>query len=460
MCAVICAAFICPSGMADEPLPIYGPSVIIDPSFSYYRNRTVQSIAAEVRANGYTIVRYVLTADSNLDPALVSAFQRENIGVWYLTFGNGTYSTKDLPEGWQAWKMVTRTDLEGGSHSDGFTRLCLNNSSYRSWKKSQIARTLARCPFQGVDIAEPHWPEYPGVESPAYACFCPSCLAAFQKMFPGETALPNIIDAGSPRSPARNPGLWTKWLAFRQTSLTTFLDDLVNGHDGVREEAPGVKVSVWTLALAGKDGMRSVQEDSGEDACQIVGVVKPDLHCLQTHWPDWLRPDLKPHYVDAYAPFIQQIRRVAPNLPLMIQADIGSKQENRRSWEWIKAFERACARLGADSTTLYEYSLGRYMYTDPPRITEVRTHGKRLELRFTKRLEASSAADVSHYQLAPGTIVGAEVDGNLVLLSVTGVEPGTPSVLTARGLADAPDRRFFHDHPLTVLRSQTVRFTF
>jgi hypothetical protein len=206
--------------------------------------------------------------------------------------------------------------------------------------------------------------------------------------------------------------------------------------------------------------MRSVREDSGEDAGQIAHVVKPDLHCLQTHWPDWLRPELKPDYIEAYGPFIQQIRRVAPNLPLMIQADIGSKRENRRSWKWIKEFERTCTRLGADSTTVYEYSLGRYMYTDPPRITEVRRRGKRLELRLTKRLEASSAADVSHYQLAPGTIVGAEVDGNLVLLSVRGVEPGTPCVLTARGLADAPDRRFFHDHPLTVLRSQTVRFTF
>ena len=33
-------------------------------------------------------MRYILTADSNLDTKLVEAFHREQIGVWYMTFGD------------------------------------------------------------------------------------------------------------------------------------------------------------------------------------------------------------------------------------------------------------------------------------------------------------------------------------------------------------------------------------
>jgi len=441
-------------------VPTFGRSVTIDPVFPYYRDRSPASIAAEVRANGYNIVRYILTADSNVNPALVAALHREHIGVWYLTFGNGTYSTKDLPRGWEAWKMVTRSDLAGEPLKEGYTRLCLNNPRYRAWKKAQIVRTLRRCPFQGVDIVEPHWPEYPGIKSKAYGCFCPHCLAAFTKMFPDESALPDILDPNSPHSPQRNPELWKKWLAFRQASLTDFLNDLVNGRDGIRQRAPQAQVSLWTLALAEDNALKRIREDSGEDAGEIVRVVKPDMHCLQTHWPDWLRRKLPPTYVERYRPFIDQIRKVDRDLPIMIQADIGSKKANRRSWEWIETFEQACNRLGVGSTTAYEYFVGGYMYTDPPQVTEVRRQGRHVELRFTKRLERASATDPGHYDITPGSIIKVQVDGSTVRLSLKGVRPGQPCVLTLEHLADAADRRLFKDRPPAVLESQTLRFRY
>src|SRR5581483_4120953 len=225
-----------------EPFSAFGRSVEVDPGFPYYQHRSPESIAAEIRANGYRIVRYILTADSNFDPALLAAFRREGIAVWYATFCNGTYTTQDLPPGWQAWKMVTRTELEGKSLNDGYTRLCLNNPDYRAWKKRRIGRLLRAHPFVGVDLMEPHWPEYPGSESPAYACFCAHCLAAFRKRFPEETALPDILHADSPRSPQQNPALWKKWLEFRHASLTDFLNDLVNGKGGIREATPRARV--------------------------------------------------------------------------------------------------------------------------------------------------------------------------------------------------------------------------
>lgn len=436
--------------------PTFGRSVEIDPQFGYYRDRSPASVAAEIRAQGYSIVRYILTADSAVQPGLVEAFHREGIGVWYATFVNGTYSTRDLPPGWPEWRMVTRSDLAGQPLNDGYTRLCLNNAAYRAWKKAQMVRLLERVPFQGIDLMEPHWPEYPGPDSPAYACFCSSCRQAFPQMFPGEEALPDILDPLSPRAPSRNPGLWQKWLEFRRRTLTGCLDDLVNGAGGIRAHRPATPVCVWTLALSATNGLEQVRELHGEDPAELARVVKPDLLCLQTHWPDWVRAELKADYVLAYRPFLDAVRAVAPDLPMMIQADTGSQRQNRRSWTWIRAFERACSGMGVQNTTFYEYFLGDYLYADPPRIVAARLAGDRLELRFSKRLDPETAVELSHYQLSLGRVVSAQVDGNLVRLTTEGL--GAPGVtLTVRGLKDAADRRLFPDRPTTTLTEQTVR---
>jgi hypothetical protein len=441
-------------------LPTYGRSIQVDPAFGYYQGRSAASIAAEVRANGYSIVRYVLTAESNVDPALIAAFQREHIGVWYVTFCNGTYSTKDLPAGWQAWQMVTRADLEGKKRdSDGFTRLCLNNPAYRAWKKRQVVHLLRQQPFQGVDLMEPHWPEYPGVTSPEYGCFCPHCLAAFRKRFPEETLLPDVEHADSPRSPQRNPALWRKWLQFRQAGVTDFLNGLVNGAGGIRQTTPQTRACLWTLALTEPNGVQQMREECGEDAGEIARVVRPDMYCFQTNWPDWMRADLKPNYVESYRPFLEQVRHVAPDMPLMIQADTGSEAPNRRSWDWIAAFERACAMLGVSSTTCYEYFIGDYMYTDPPRLVEVHRTRNEVVLSFTKRL-ATSATDLSHYALSAGRITTARVDGSLISLSVEGLHLGDTATLTVRNLSDDAGRRLFPGSPPVVLPMQSVRFRY
>ncbi len=441
-------------------LPTVGRSVMIDPGFGYYRDRSPASIAAEIRANGYNIAHYILTADSLVQPELIAALHREGIGVWYVTFGNGTYSTRDLPPERTDWRMVTRTELAGGKLDDGFTRFCLNHPDYRAWKKAAMARVLNTHPFQGIDVAEPHWPEYPGIESPAYACFCPQCLAAFQRMYPEEKALPDILDTESPRHPSKNRPLWQKWLAFRQASLTDFLNDLVNGPGGLRQRAPHALVCTWTLALGGADGVRRVLEDSGEDAGEVVRVVRPDVHCLQTHWPDWLQADLPPDYVRRYAPFIAQIREKAPSLPIVIQADIGSRPENRRSWEWIHRFEQVCGELGAVGSMPYEYFLGMYTYTDPPRVTEVRRIGSRVQLHFTGRLDPEAAAEPTRYRLSPGRIEAVCVDGSIVELNLQDLRPGQACTLELRNLPSAAGRRLFDDHPPAVLDLQTLRFRY
>ncbi len=446
-------------------LPVLGPGPTIDANFGYYRDRSPESIAAELRANGYGIAHCIVTAESSFNPPLLAALHRERIGAWYMTWGNGTYSTADLPKGWESWKMVTRSDLEGKPLSDGFTRLCLNNPNYRQWRKRQVASFMRKLPFDGVEIIEPYWTEYPGTASKAYGCFCTQCLTAFTRMFPNEKALPDIIHEDSPASPKRNPELWRKWLQFRQASATDYLHDYVNGQGGLRETVPDAAVCVWSLAL--KNGLQQVREDNGEDPEDIARTVKPDLYGLQTHWPDWLKPDLVPDYAKDYLPFIEQIRKANPCMPILIQADTGSNKDNRRSWQWIRDFERACWKLGATSTTFYEYFIGLYMYTDPPRVAEVRRQGRQVVLVFTKRLDRLSAGKPSHYQLKEVgsekqivSVVEAKVDGNLVMLTLRGAKPRALYELNAKEISDAADRRLIGSQPPAILKLQTLRFRY
>lgn len=441
----------------DRPyMPWLGRSLQVDPTFAYYRGRSPESIADEVRANGYPLVHYVIDAAKTLDERLLQAFVQKGIGVWYLTLGNGTYRPWDLPAGWEAWKMVTRSDLAGNPLQDGYTRLCLNNPDYRAWKKESMAGVLRGRKFVGVEIAEPHWPEYPGISSPAYACFCDHCRRAFRQAFPDEADLPDVLDAGSARHPNNNPRLWEKWLRFRRETLNGFLDDLVNGPGGLRQTSPGVKVCTWTLALMGEQGMRHVLEDHGEHAGDVVRRVRPDAHCLQTHWPDWMKADLPGDYVQQYRPYMEQITAAAPGTPVVFQADTGSLKPNRRSWEWIWEFERACRRMGAQGSMLYEYFIGGYMYEEPPRVVEALRTGDAIHLLFTKRLDPKTAGEASRYTLSQGTVTGVEVDGSVVTLRAAGLPKGGRVALSLRGIADAADRRLFDDSPACVLPEQRL----
>ena len=147
---------------------------------------------------------------------------------------------------------------------------------------------------------------------------------------------------------------------------------------------------------------------------------------------------------------------------------------------WIEKFERTCEQMGVGSTMFYEYFIGKYIYTDPPYLTEVRRSGRQLALHFTKRLDAKAAADPAHYELAPVAddpvaavrssartshpveikVTEANVDGSLVFLSVSGLRTGQLYELTIRDLPDDPDRRLFKDHQAVVQNRQTVRFRY
>jgi len=422
-----------------------GRSIMLDPQFPYYKDRTPESIVEEIKANEYDEIRLCCTSESGIDGKLVKAFVDAGVKVWMQTFCNGVYSRADLPKGWESWQMKLRK----GAYPAGFTFLCPNNPAYREWKKKQVTAALKAHPFCGIDLAEPMLPAYPGPESEYYGCFCDSCLAALKRMYPDVTAFPDFEDTKSPRYWKTDTALYEKWVGFRVATVVGWLDGLVNGKDGIREKCPNVKVAIWSLGLDVPNQLAKLREWEAIDGAAMVRRVKPDAHVIQTDWPDWIKDKLSPDYPSRYKPVFDSVRDAAPSIPILLQTDIGSKQNMRRSRDWVKRVEEAARKLGYAGVFHYEYHLGDYIYTEPPRVLKAAFEPGVIKLTFNKRLDPMPASNISNYSMSSGRVDFARVDGNIVRLSVSGA--GSGSVLTIANLSDDASRRFFHDKPACVM---------
>jgi hypothetical protein len=121
----------------------------------------------------------------------------------------------------------------------------------------------------------------------------------------------------------------------------------------------------------------------------------------------------------------------------------------RRSRDWIANVEETARKLGYAGVFHYEYHLGEYIYSEPPRPIKAFYEGNTVKVLFNKRLDPIKASDTANYSLTSGSVESARVDGNIVYLCVTGVSSG--SILTVSGLADDPSRRLFHDRPACAM---------
>ncbi len=433
-----------------------GPGAQVDPQFRYYQNRSAESIAAEVAANGYKHAHYVATADSDIRGDLVRAFQRERLPVWYLTFCHVAYSTKDFPEGWEAWRMKLRA-----SKGEDYVRLCMNDPGYIAFKRSQVAEVMRRHPFDGVELVEPFWPDVPGPERDTYGCLCEDCRAAFLRDHPEETDIPEFTDAASERYYKRQPELYRKWVEFRVRSIGRFLNAVLSD---VRRERPNVPVMVWTLVQDDPAAIALMREAQGNDVAALVSAVRPDAVCLQTNWMDWMKPVLAPDYLRGYRPFVERLRSADPDMPYVLQVDTGSHKPARRSMEWLREADGVARSMGALGTLNYEYFITQSMYDDPPRLAEVRRRDGGVTLVFQKRVDTGRAVDTSNYRVTDAAgkslvITGAKADGNLVLLGVRGMVSGREYTLRIEEVRDTPDRWLFPGHPAHTVRALRRTFT-
>ncbi|WP_372011177.1 N-acyl-D-glucosamine 2-epimerase [Paenibacillus chitinolyticus] len=423
-----------------------GPSIQVDPSFPYYQNRSPESIADELLQRGYKTVHYFVVNETDVNRSFIEALQAKGIGVWALVLGNGSYSTTRFPSDWPSWQMELLKPL-----NDGYYRFSPHSPAYVQWKKQALAKLVRDYPFDGIEVAEPYFPEWDGINRGVYGDVGP--LA--QKAFRDKTGLemPDFTNASSPRYYLTDTAAYLKWIDFRVETVNDFLNELMNGKGGVREARPSILVATWSLAIdAGPGSFDKLRELQGLDAAAMVGRVKPDIHFLQTHWPDWLKPQesLPPDYVKHYRVFADKIKAEYPDLPLGVQADIGSALSMVKDGGWVSAFSDSVRALGYSTWTAYEYHLGGYMYREAP-VPDKAQRLSRTEVKipFQKRIDEGSAksegnvtvsAGTQSFTLNPGEI---SVDGSNLLIRSDRL-PKKEFRLTLRGIKDTPGFWFYN----------------
>lgn len=435
---------------------LFGPSIQIDPSFPYYQQRSAESIVEEIMLAGYQNVHYFVVNEHVIQEDLLLAFRQKGIPVWAMVIGNGTFSTEWFPEEWPSWQMKLLKEP-----NDGFWRLTPFSEGYVQWKKSAMAKLVTDYPFDGIEIAEPYFPEWGGVERGVYGDVGPLAQSAFLARYGVE--MPEFTDTASPRYYLHDRLTYNKWIDFRVEAVNGFIDEMINGKGGVRDVRPDIVVATWSLAInAGMDSVERLMEYQGLQATSMIEKVRPDIHFLQTHWPDWLRGDLPADYVRSYQPFVEQIRERFPELPLAVQADIGSVEQMIKGGEWLRQFNQTVFELGYTSWTAYEYHTGGYMYEEKPTHKQVeRISSGEIVISFNKRIDEFSAMKDSCYKVWDnGNLVLIiwdiiAVDGNRIILRSTQL-PSSSFVLELNDIRDTPERWLFKNKPANYIPEQTM----
>jgi hypothetical protein len=392
-----------------------GPSIQIDPTFPYYLDRSETSIAEELDFAGYSCVHYFVTNEFKVNRKLIDAFHARGIPVWALVLGNGSFSTEGYPTEWPQWQMQLLRPVK-----DGYVRLSPHCAAYVTWKKKTLVHMLIEMNFDGLEIAEPYLPEWNGLSSGTYGDIGPHAQAAFSQKY--QSPIPEFRNPFSRYYYKNNKQLYHAWVKFRTDSVNSYIDEIINGKDGVREARPDLAIATWTLAIAaGPYSVELLRELQGNDAVAMIAKVRPDLHYLQTHWPDWQKPSLPGEYPLQYQAFIDEIRSVYPFIPLGIQADIGSDQAMKRDRNWLNRFSKTAFQLGFQTWTAYEYHISKLMAEEPPLpIQASRLTGNRVLLSFNKRIDKNSVQTPGSFYWSRAEYVGmlkvTETDGNRVIL--------------------------------------------
>ncbi len=426
-------------------------TIQIDPSFAYYQGRSAESIVDEVLLAGFKAVHYFVVNENHVNGELIHAFHEKGIRVWLLTLGNGTYSTADYPAGWEQWKMGLSKRENG---VDGFTFLSPFNKDFVEWKKKSLVYLMTKYPFDGLELAESYFPEWDAISKGTYGDVGPNAQQAFKEQY--DLDIPDFADTQAPNHYTRQPDVYKKWVEFRVQTVNGFLHELINGKGGVREARPDALIATWSLAInQGPGSFNKLREDQGLDAASMVGLVKPDVHFFQTHWPDWVKPEsaLRPDYMKDYQPFVDQLKQAHPTVPVGLQADIGSAKNMIKSAYWVKEFDKAARKYGYTTWTSYEYHLGGYIYTEKPLPRKaVRKNTQQVTVSFNKRIDETIAKDRSNYTFfLNGESVAVDlqdirVDGNQLTL-VSAALPAEGFEIAFRNITDTPQLWLYKDFP-------------
>ncbi len=132
-------------------------------------------------------------------------------------------------------------------------------------------------------------PEWNGLKSGVYGDIGTNAKNAFKRLYGVE--IPDFRDPSSASYYLRDSERYRLWVEFRVNAVNGFINEIFNGEGGVRQARPGIGVATWSLAVrGGTEAVDKLREEQGLESAAMIKEVSPDIHFLQTHWPDWMDP--------------------------------------------------------------------------------------------------------------------------------------------------------------------------
>lgn len=429
-----------------EKLPT-ADAVQIDTGFPYYAGRSPRSIANELEVNGIQAVYYFVILPPVM-PGLIPELQSRGVPVALMTLPAMVYPSEAaldnlLPENWREWQV----EFTDPARMSQYIFIGFNYPEYRAWYKPYLNKMLTDNNFDGFTFAEVMYPIGDGVEQspPFYGDVSENFRRSFM-IETGNDAFPDFSNPSSPHYFKTDTALYQALAAYRVKVVNEFYNDIINSPDGARAAVPNIRFATWTLGINLPDGTAKLREREGNDIASMIRLVRPDMHFIQTHAPDWSNPDLPPDYPLLYAPFFEEIRRAAPGVKVALQGDFGSLTATRRSPEWRRIFHDAAAKAGVDSTVWYEFSLRSEVYDQPPEPRKLTANSTNAILTFDHRLGPDAEKIMTGRRLGRAVIRESVVDGcDLICELDTPLYPGEIVNIDYSGVPDDPSVRFGDD---------------
>lgn len=431
--------------LPDRAIPrlrqLQGLGTMADFSLSgYYRDRSARGIAKEMRAHGFS---WVLAYAHTLTPALAQAIHDEGMALGVQLWGTIIYAPAGLdsppPDG-------ARQIFVGGQQPPKTNPVvfCPANDDYRAWYSWFARRYLRDLSPDVVTVIETFMGSWGGPGGADYGCFCSTCLRKFTARYPSVSGFPEFKDASSPRYWKTDRKLYEQWVQFRAEVTAQFI---AHAYSSAMQAAPGAAIAGSMLAVDHPEGIEKVREWNAQDLGLIARAAPWDFFLFQAHWPDWMRPELSPgHHVRSYRPFLDTLRGERPDVHAGIITDSGSHAEMRRSMPWLNAAYVNARAEGFDSLCIYEYSISRFIYEDRPTIIEVDAGQKKVELIFSKRMDAATVRVPANYTLDDGRHPSSvHFDGgNIVTLTFGGWRRNRLAKLLLTNLTDDASTFWFN----------------
>jgi hypothetical protein len=305
--------------------------------------------------------------------------------------------------------------------------------------------------FDAITFSQPIYPVYDGVtKNPVvYA----DVSAGYQSIFmadTGESHFPDFTNTGSAYYFKTNTTLYQKLVQHRINSVTNYFDEIINGSGGLRQSAPDTLVATWSMACSkvADGGVGVFPEWEGNNPYNIVKSVKPDIHYIQTHWPDWMDSTLSPEHVYYYTDNFKEAWRAMPDVTIGVHDDFGSMASMRRSNQYYSSFVTASAASSA-ITTYYCFDIRSDIYLAAPQLKRI-SGGEAdsdIILEFNERIHSNSAGLISSRTIvnsvgAVYNVISASVDGSMIRLQLDKtVQPGETLSVNVGGISDDPSVR-------------------